>query len=235
MLFSRASTKIRCYWTISVIRGFFLDIGANDPVVGSQTYMLEKSGWDGICVEPHPRFADALRKARKARVVECALGPESQVGKTLQLHALERNAALVPDRVLYSNLGQIVETHAVKMNTVDNVLLENGVERLDFVSVDVEGYEMEVLSSFSLQKWHPKLILIEDHLYNHAVHNFLLDHGYKLVRRTDLNMWYVPGEADFPLSMLGRFELFKKLYLSHPFRLWRKMAKRLRIRLSREK
>jgi len=206
--------------------GFFLDIGANDPRLGSQSYALEQAGWSGICVEPQPRYAERLRKERKATVVQRACGGTDTIGKRLTLYALDINAALFPARVLYSNTSDIKETVEVELDTVDNILAEHSVTVLDFVSIDVEGYEMEVLSGFHLQKWQPKLVFIEDHLYNHVVHRHMTGLGFKLVRRTELNMWYVPDEAAYPVSIYGHWQLFRKLYLGHPFRLARRFAKR---------
>ncbi len=131
-----------------------------------------------------------------------------------------------PQRVLYSNTADIQETVEVELDTVDNILAGHNVTTLDFVSIDVEGYETEVLSGFSLHKWKPRLVFIEDHLYDHAVHRHVTGLGFKLVRRTELNMWYVPNVAAFPVSMYGKWQLFRKLYLSHPFRLARRFAKR---------
>ncbi len=53
-------------------RGFFVEVGANDPQKDSQSWHLERQGWDGILVEPVPELAARLRHERKARVFEVA-------------------------------------------------------------------------------------------------------------------------------------------------------------------
>src|SRR5689334_2098633 len=56
--------------------GFFLDVGANDPQNGSQTWVLEQQGWRGILVEPLPELCERLRQARpKSKVFQIACGP----------------------------------------------------------------------------------------------------------------------------------------------------------------
>ena len=203
-------------------KGFFLDVGANHPIDGSQTYGLEKLGWSGICVEPQPKYAQLHEQLRKSKIVCCACGSQSQAGRELTLYALEENASLVPSLVLYSALDQIKVSYSVPVETIDKILESNNTEKLDFLSIDVEGFEMDVFAGFSINRWRPSLILVEDHLYDHKVHRLLKESGYKLIRRTELNMWYVPCNFPIKLSKWAKFQLFHKLYLAHVPRLWRR-------------
>ena len=105
------------------------------------------------------------------------------------------------------------EIRQVVVRTLDAILAEAGVERIDFLSVDVEGAELAVLRGFSIARYRPRLILIEDDVQDLAKHAYLEARGYKLVRRTALNNWYVPRETPFPISLFGRWQLIRKLYL----------------------
>ena len=66
--------------------GFFVDVGANEPEFGSQTWHLERLGWDGILIEPQPQLADRLRQARRARVYAVACSSPANSGKTMMLN-----------------------------------------------------------------------------------------------------------------------------------------------------
>ncbi len=206
-------------------KGFFLDVGANHPVDGSQTYALEKLGWSGICVEPQPKYVQLHEQLRKSKFVCCACGSPSQVGRELTLYAMDSNASLVPNLVLYSNLNQIEASYSVPVETIDRILELNNTEKLDFLSIDIEGFEMDAFAGFSINRWRPSLILVEDHLYDHKVHRLLKENGYKLIRRTELNMWYVPSEFPIRLTLWAKFQLLRKLYLAHIPRLWRRFYK----------
>ena len=65
--------------------GYFVDVGASHPIIGSQSWHLEQSGWKGVLVEPQPNLANCLRKERRARVCEVALSKPSNSGRTMPL------------------------------------------------------------------------------------------------------------------------------------------------------
>ena len=120
----------------------------------------------------------------------------------------------------------------MRITTLDSVLQAAGVSRLDFLSLDVEGHEIEVMCGLDFGKYKPTLILIEDGVRDLAKHRFLKQHGYKLVKRTTLNNWYVPREQPFTMSSWReRLELVRKMYLGLPFRKLRLFLRRRAKRL----
>ncbi|MBI4245098.1 MAG: FkbM family methyltransferase, partial [Planctomycetes bacterium] len=86
--------------------------------------------------------------------------------------------------------------------------------KIDFLSIDVEGTELDVLRGLNLGKYRPRLILLEDRLVYLNKHRWLKSKGYKLVKRTGFNNWYIPKNEHFGLSSRKeKFGIFKKLYL----------------------
>lgn len=126
-----------------------------------------------------------------------------------------------------------IEPHGavdVPVRTLDDILGEaNAPRAIDFVSIDVEGHEVSVLRGFDLARWRPRLILIEDHLASLAIHRHLTGAGYRLIRRTGLNGWYVP-RLDAPELGLGSLQLVRKYHLAQPVRMLRDRKRRLRDR-----
>ena len=106
----------------------------------------------------------------------------------------------------------------VAVRTLHSIVEEAGLELIDLLSIDVEGFELEVLAGFPLDQWQPRLILMEDHVHNLSKHRYLTTHGYKLVRRTGVNAWYVPEKTDFLIDFYGRWQLFRKYVVGLPFR-----------------
>ena len=85
-----------------------------------------------------------------------------------------------------------------------------------------------MLDGFDLERWRPRLILIEDLAFNLHIHRHLTRRGYKWVRRTGINGWYVPADAPIDVGWFGRLQFFRKHYLGTPFRLLREWKRRQR-------
>jgi FkbM family methyltransferase len=199
--------------------GFFVEVGANDPYSGSQTWLLEKNGWRGVLVEPQAALCEKLRQGRKnSQVFQVACSSPGREGEaTLNLGPHSGVSTL--ENQIDAQGTQFVGEERVKVTTLDKVLGEANAPAIDFLSMDVEGHEVEVMRGFDFGKYRPSLILIEDNAYTMNKHRFLAQHGYKLVKRTLLNNWYVPQNEPFHMTFwLERFELFRKVHLGYPFR-----------------
>jgi FkbM family methyltransferase len=197
--------------------GFFIEVGAFDPEELSSTFLLEQKGWKGILIEPQPACCVRLREKRKAEVIEAACGAPGQRGEA-DFYVAGPYSGFTTE----ANPEQISQKVRVKVETLDNILAERGNPRIDFASIDVEGFELTVLRGFTLEKHRPSLILIEDHVSTLEVHNHITAHGFKLVKRTGCNNWYVPREVKFQNSLIERWKLFRFMQLGTPFRRWRR-------------
>jgi FkbM family methyltransferase len=210
--------------------GFFVDVGANDPRMASQSWRLEQAGWRGVLIEPQPDLARRLRQEREAMVFDVACSSPENSGKSSSLHVAGLHTSLNPNFFITDmRRDRII---AVPIRTLDDILIEaRAPTPVDFVSIDVESHEIEVLKGFDLDRWRPRLLLIEDIVMNRRLHRYLQARGYKWVRRTGLNSWYVPAASQMSLSLFGRLQFFRKYYLSTPFRHLREIKRRLQARL----
>jgi FkbM family methyltransferase len=206
-------------------KGYFVEVGANEPRLRSQTWHLEQAGWTGVLIEPQPDLADKLRAMRSAKVFAVACSAPEHAGRKLPLHvagplsSLDR-AGMAPGAVT----ERVIE---VPIRTLDSVLAEaDAPEGFDFLSMDVEGHEIEVLRGFDIGRWRPRLILLEDHVGDLRKHRFLKEAGYRIIRRYENNGWYVP--ADSPIPSQSSWEILRKYYLALPLRIFRNFSRRLR-------
>jgi len=206
--------------------GYFVEVGANHPTYGSQTFDFEQRGWTGVLVEPQPKLAENLRSHRSAKVFAEACSSRRNAGSSMTLHLAGSHSSF--DRRL--NLAEVKPHGAINVpaRTLDEILTEAGARRIDFISIDVEGHELDVLDGFDLARWNPRLLLIEDFLLHLRVHRYLSRHGYRVLRRTGINNWYVPAEALPQLDLAARWQLFNKFYLGTPFRRLRMKWRRYR-------
>jgi FkbM family methyltransferase len=147
--------------------GFYIEVGAFDGYNYSATYALDCIGWSGLLVEPIPERARQCRERRPdARVVHAALGRRDAAGSTAfcitddqfggmlsHLHADSRNARKME--------GTSKRTVTVPLTSM-NELLKSHAGDIDAVVLDVEDTETDVLDGFDLDRFRPKLMIIED-------------------------------------------------------------------------
>ena len=202
-----------------------MDVGANDPVT-SVSQPFENLGWTGLIFEPLPASAEKLRQVRKNPVIEAACTSHDMAKlQTAQLYLAgfggQQSSLDVSAQDALSRTGQTIE---VRLTTLNEELAKHTIEKIDFLAIDVEGHELAVLGGLNLHAFKPQLVLLEDWARDFSRHRWMQGHGYKLVRRTSFNSWYVPHATDFPLSAWGRLQLLRKYVLGMPvrrLRLWR--------------
>jgi FkbM family methyltransferase len=170
--------------------GFFIEVGANDGYSQSNTYYLEKIlGWRGILVEAIPDLYEKCKKERKkAMCYNFALVEDGFAG-----HSVEMNFAgvmglmsCVKDCYVgshYTPSRNTDESYAVSVpaRTLASILDEiiSCPFEIDFFSLDVEGYELNVLRGINLSKYKPKYILVETKRLD-EVDSFLRDKKYTM-------------------------------------------------------
>lgn len=211
--------------------GYFVDVGANHPKNGSQTWLLEQLGWTGLLIEPQPSQAALLRRDRpRSKVFEGAVSSPENCGQR-DFHLADHDGFSSLSKNVDDLDVSYLKSFPVQVRTLDDLLSSEGATRVDFISIDVEGTELDTLRGFDLTRWKPRLILLEDKLHNLSKHEYLGAHGYKLAKRTGLNNWYVPAAYDFQLTTATeRLKLFRKVFIGLPVR-----ALRYKLRKSRLK
>jgi FkbM family methyltransferase len=131
-------------------KGVFVDIGAGHPVKFSNTYHFEKNGWTGLCVDGDQRQINELFKFRKCQVFKAVVSGEN-------LKRVNFLQAGQPDlsRKVEKKDGPIISF------SLDYILRKFKIEKIDLLSIDVEGDELEILKSFDIKKYLPGVIIVE--------------------------------------------------------------------------
>jgi FkbM family methyltransferase len=145
-----------------VKKGFYIDVGANDPVVGSVTKPFYDEGWHGINVEPLHDLALKLILGRP-RDTTLEVAAQSFNG-TKPFHEVIDGLALSTDNDFYSNeylkRGRQLNTYPVECSTLDLICSNLQVEIVHFLKIDAEGAEKDVLAGFSF-KVRPWVVCVE--------------------------------------------------------------------------
>jgi len=203
--------------------GFFVEIGAYNGVDFSNTYYFEQNGWRGLLVEPDAEEAANCRASRpRSRVIECAaVGPESVGEVTFQVvpgwRALSARA-VSRRRAGEELVGSLeIEERTVPARTIDSILQEVEPPEIDFVTIDVEGGEWDVLRGFSLPTWKPQVVIIEraEALPDRRILDHMHRHRYAYLRTTgSINDWFVRLAPEAALwTPLYTLKFWLSLYL----------------------
>jgi len=184
--------------------GFFVEAGAYDGEFASNTLLLESLGWRGLLVEPHPEMAARCRNVRPNSIVEeAALGPANASGfvEFTCADAPNGGAALSFVEVEASHLDRCAKEECrlhkiqVPYRPLDE-LLDPLTDRVDFLSLDVEGMEMSVLRGFDLERFRPRMLLLEMQNDNRdrAVSAYLENAGYRHLAARGCNAFFLASE-----------------------------------------
>lgn len=177
--------------------GTCIDIGASDGISISNTYHFELKGWKCLCIEANPSLFESLKQNRK-NVLNVAVGLENKNSEFNIVRFEDGNETAISslkidDRLLndYTYLNPSLSKTIVLEKTLDSILNENDwIESIDFISIDTEGTELDVIRGFDLDKWSPKVLCVENNYNDSEIENYLLNFGYKKVLRNEVNDFY---------------------------------------------
>ncbi len=173
--------------------GVGVEVGCGRPVRFSNTYWLEKRGWDCVLIEADTRNIPALTTERRARVVHAAAVCAGTLGTVTLYQAAD--ATLSSTR-----RGAPGKPIVVRAATLSTLLQEQGVGRIDLLSVDTEGTELDVLAGCDWARYRPAIVIVE---YNtlglpdvsEAVKDFMLRLPYRVAHKTPANLIFERTQA----------------------------------------
>lgn len=198
--------------------GTFVEVGAFDGITGSATYALETSmQWTGVLVEANPELAEKCRQLRKSSsVIECAaVAPGCPRHVDFQLATLDGQLSSL--KISKDQMRRVpnrdTKSISVLAMTLDEILDASGIrEGIDVVTIDVEGFEWNVLQGFSINLWRPSVVIVENnaHFIDRRVSRYFHSNGYAIHAITGVNVWWihVGSNASRTLNLLREFMLF---------------------------
>ncbi len=172
--------------------GFYVDIGAHHPYRFSNTYYFYRIGWRGINIDANPQSIELFNKYRKRDSnLNLAIGLSKRIMKYYMFNepALNTFDELLAKERNNSGIYKIIEVKEVEVYPLKDVLekfLPKGQE-IDFMNIDVEGLDFEVIQSNDWNKYRPKVLLVEI-LPSHTVEKLIDNEIYKYLKNIGYNL-----------------------------------------------
>ena len=179
--------------------GCFVEVGAFDGVNLSNSYHFEQIGWTGVLIEPDPDKAALCRSNRPgSKTYQCAAVASSEISEItffrVESGEVFSTTKLTSDHARrIDHMGLASKPISVPARTLDAILQEAGTATIDFVSIDVEGAEMEVLHGFDIRRWKPAIVVIESNSKHRLpeIRDYFTSSGYAFRCSIDVNDFYV--------------------------------------------
>jgi FkbM family methyltransferase len=195
------------------VKGFWVDCGAGHPKYDSVTKLFSQFGWTGINIEP---LADEFMLLTQDRPldenVQCLLGAKNGTG-TIYSGPAENRGSSTTDPSLAARyvkeFGQAFTETQVPIRTLTDILRAKKIPTIDFLKINVEGAELEVLRGIDLSEFNPRILVIKatqpntSELNHELWENQVLESGYVCALFDGLNRFYVNANDSDLFNLLS--------------------------------
>ncbi|WP_051633300.1 FkbM family methyltransferase [Thermonema rossianum] len=183
-------------------RGFYVEVGCNHPVFISNSFTLYRQGWRGICIDANPRLI-RLFKYYRPRDIAVHAFVSNQTGEVdfveLSNDVLSSADKTYIERMLTQEIAQNIEqVHHLRSRRLTDILDAcHCPAHFDFLSIDAEEHDYDVLLSLDLERYRPRLIVIEDEHFDplqpqaNRIVQHLHAHAYRLAGYVLTNLYFI--------------------------------------------
>ncbi len=210
--------------------GFYIDVGANDPVNDSVTKAFYDTGWRGINIEPVSEWYNNLQQHRPDDInLQLAVG--SRKGQLNFYEIVGTGMSTMDESIAKQHVqkhGFELKNYKIPVVTLTTICEQHPHSDIHFLKIDVEGTEQSVLQGLNLKKIRPWIILVESTLPNKQIENYeewehlLTERGYHYTYFDGLNRYYVADEHDeldaafiVPPNYFDHFKRAREYWLEH--------------------
>ena len=184
-------------------KGTYLDVGAFHPYMFSNTCLLHQRGWSGINIDINPISIEMFKIARPSDINLCTTLSESKKefemfydGPFSTVNTLDRNFYKNYFKEDYNKKNKIFK---IRSSSFKEIIETNKIDQvIDFINIDVEGMDFEILQQIDIKNFKVKLISIETHKPNgdksksfELISNFLKNHNYVIYKRIGPTTLYI--------------------------------------------
>ena len=190
-------------------KGFYIDVGCQNPIKNNNTYLLYKKGWEGINIDLDE---DNINLFNSARPNDSNFNKAvSSNVKDVELYFYHKKSPIntIDKKTSEFQRAKVTSVKKITTDTLNNIILNTKYKNhiFDLLSIDVEGHELEVLKGFDLDKYSPKVIVVEyldlnvskleiknlsiGNVLNSEIYKYLISKNYILVNNIYCDLVFV--------------------------------------------
>lgn len=214
--------------------GFFIEIGAHDGITISNSLFFEKNrNWEGICIEPNPTVFEKLAKNRKSINLNVCIGDSNDAVKFTQIEGYAEMLSGVSNKYDKRHLERIKKEISVNGGEIKSIEVQmmrlEAISQIndrciDFISIDTEGNEFDIVKSIDFKKIHVRVLVIENNYNDENLAHFLRSKNYILIATLATDEIYIQ-ENEFNFNV--KFNLFLWKFKNKGKSLLNKIKKKL--------
>lgn len=173
--------------------GFYIDIGAHAPRELNNTYRFYRQGWEGVNIEPNPFSAKHFARSRPRDLnLSIAIGSEDSNSIFYRFYPSTLSTLSKNEACKYQSEGfKLLNKVNVKTLTLKSLFEKYARKEIDFISIDIEGYELEALKSNDWDIYRPWLLLIETNRHGEEIVKYLKSVNYVAIWTNKTNTIFV--------------------------------------------
>ncbi len=178
----------------SIKKGFYIDVGCHDPFRFSNTHYLYKKGWNGINIDANPNTINKFNHYRKRDInINSLISNKESKMDYFFFNDPALNGIISESRkkLLLSKGYKILKTEKFKTETLNNILNKFNFKKIEFLNIDVEGHELEVLNSINFKNFEIELIMVESNHNKNQIIDYLYNYDFLLRLNIDRNLIFI--------------------------------------------
>ena len=175
-------------------KGTYLDVGCFHPTRQNNTYLMYKLGWGGVNIDLNPLTIELFKVARPNDINICAAVSNSNGVKNLffdhdlsSLNTISKNHTLYIEKAFGT---KDLKKKKIKTTTLSNLLKKEKISKIDFMNIDIEGHELEVLKTFNFKHFDIRVICIEIVNYDYYSKSIKINKNeiFKLLKKNNYTL-----------------------------------------------
>ncbi|QNM86257.1 FkbM family methyltransferase [Polaribacter pectinis] len=187
-------------------KGFYIDVGCNHPIQYSNTFLLYRKGWSGITIDLNKELISLHKLERKGDIqINTAIADKNE---SVKVYEFSEDGVNTINKDFYDEIKNhanlISDSRTIDTLTLNEIIEEHKVSKIDLLCIDVEGHDFKVLQSINLKKYRPKLIVVEmldnfdfKNLSESEIFSYLKENNYKLVGYLIANGYFIDETLNY--------------------------------------